>query len=249
MFGCNAFVCGDFNARTATRSDYVDNDSVFIADLLPDDYIIDQSLPRSSEDSICNEYGTCLLEMCKASGLRILNGRLGEDKYTGKFTCVKGNGKSVVDYVLCKQDLFSMVSNFVIDEPNILSDHCTVRFSLTARHNLRNINGTDESSKCHSYTYKWDDVKKAEYIDRLGQSHIIDKLQSTTDRLSYIETEADLHDSNSNNNKSNLNQPWFDDNCKFKRKEFYENLNFYRIDKSEENRIHSPNQGLDTNVL
>ena len=44
--------------------------------------------------------------------------------------------------------------------------------------------------------------------------------------------------SNSNNNKSNLNQPWFDDNCKFKRKEFYENLNFYRIEKSEENRIH-----------
>lgn len=154
-----------------------------------------------------------------------------------------------------------MVSNFVIDEPNILSDHCTVRFSLTARHNLRNINGTDESSKCHSHTYKWDDMKKAEYIDRLGQSHIIDKLQSITDRLSYIETEADLHEnvngfyeiikeicdplfkrnikhSNSNNNKSNLNQPWFDDNCKFKRKEFYENLNFYRIDKSEENRIH-----------
>ena len=58
--GCNAFVWGDFNARTATRTDYVDNDSVLIADLLPDDYIIDQSLPRSSEDSICNEYGTCL---------------------------------------------------------------------------------------------------------------------------------------------------------------------------------------------
>ena len=250
---CNIFICGDL-------SDFVENDSGFIADLLPDDYVPDQALPRFSEDSICNEYGTCLLDLCKSSGLRIVNGRVGDDKYNGRVTCVKGNGKSVVDYVLCKQELFDMISEFVIDEPNILSDHCMIKFSLIAKQGLGVPNATKGGPRRQSFTYKWDETKKSEYIDRLGQVHILEKLNDITDRLSYVDTEEGINEningfykiisevcdplfkknikpSNNKTAHSNVDQNWFDDDCKQKRKEFYENLNFYRNDKSGENRL------------
>ena len=70
-------------------NDFVDNDSDYTADLLPDNYITDQALLRYSEDSVCKEYDICLLDMCKSTGLRIVNGRMGEDKFIGWFTCIK----------------------------------------------------------------------------------------------------------------------------------------------------------------
>ena len=97
---CHFIVCGDLNARTANLPDYVASDSLQLSDLLPEDYVIDSPLPRVSEDKVSNEYGNQLLEFCKATGLRLANGRLGEDKNIGRFTCIKGNGSSVVDYVL-----------------------------------------------------------------------------------------------------------------------------------------------------
>ena len=95
-----------------------------LSDLLPEDYVIDSPLPRVSEDKISNEYGSQLLEFCKATGLRLANGRLGEDKNIGWFTCTKGNSSSVVVYVLCKPDLFNIICSFAIGEPNLLSGHC-----------------------------------------------------------------------------------------------------------------------------
>ena len=91
----------------------------------------------------------------KSSGLRILNGKVGKDKHVGRFTCVKGNGTSAVDYVLSKPDLFSMISDFVVDEPNIISDHCIIQFSITVTEGLKvNCN----NKQCYSrqnVKYKW----------------------------------------------------------------------------------------------
>ena len=138
---CKVFVCEDFNARTGIRNDFVENDSDYINDLLPDDYEVDQPLPRFSEDRVCNEYGLCLLDLCNSSGLRILNGRVGKDKHVGRFTCVKGNGRSVVDYVLSKPELhvFSMISDFAVDEQNIISDYCMIHFLLKLEKVSRSI--------------------------------------------------------------------------------------------------------------
>ena len=62
-------------------------------------------LNRVSQDKVVNEHGNYLLNFCKASGLRIINGRIGNDGGIGKFTCVTENGCSVVDYVLCRPEL------------------------------------------------------------------------------------------------------------------------------------------------
>ena len=255
---CNIFVCGDLNARTGTKSDYVENETAQILDLLPDDYILDQPLPRYSEDSVCNEYGNCLLDLCKSTGLRIVNGRLGDDKYNGKYTCIKGNGKSVVDYVLCKPEIFRIFSSFIVEEPNILSDHCMIKFSFSC-YNIGNVIELDQEVNSQKFTYKWDETKKLQYIEQLNQTSTIEKINNLTNELDSVVNDEDLDDNlkvfykivdnvcgplfkknlqcgYKKTTKSNLGEPWFDDNCRNKRKFFHNRLNTYRNDKNEHNR-------------
>ena len=46
----------------------------------------------------------CLaIDACIATGLRLVNGRLGRDKGVGNFTYMSNSGNSVVDYVLAER--------------------------------------------------------------------------------------------------------------------------------------------------
>ena len=127
---CKMLILGDFNSRTSTNCDYVINDNNVHMHMLPDDYISDIELPRYSEDKgHVNNNGLLLLDLCKQSSLRILNGRFGNDKGVGHYTFVGSRGSSVVDYVLSSQNLLTHVSEFEVGDPNILSDHCLITFS------------------------------------------------------------------------------------------------------------------------
>ena len=97
---CNCLIVGDLNARVGSCPDFVKNEYLFNLDMMPDDYEEDIVLRRVSQDKILNENDTYLLDFCKLTGMRIMNGRVGEDAVVGKYTCVKENGCSVVDYVL-----------------------------------------------------------------------------------------------------------------------------------------------------
>ena len=56
-----------------------------------------------------------LLDLCKQSGMRILNDRCsGKD---GKFTYVRSKGSSVVDYVFTSQNMMSFVDHFGVNSP------------------------------------------------------------------------------------------------------------------------------------
>ena len=106
---CEFIVCGDFNSRIGNKPDYVENDGLHRFNLLPDDYVVDIILPRISQDKHVNENGKCLLDFCKMSGLKVLNGRVGVDCQLGKFTCVTSRGSSVIDLVMCTPLLFSCI--------------------------------------------------------------------------------------------------------------------------------------------
>ena len=133
------------NYRTSNCPDYVVNDCINVGDVLPDDYVTDVPVIRCCEDTgNLNNYGSLLLDLCKQTGLRILNGRCCEDKQ-GLYTYIGPRGSSLVDYVVTSQNLIQHVGTFKVKDPNIMSDHCMVDFSLNF--NIRNF---DQGDECYS---------------------------------------------------------------------------------------------------
>ncbi len=169
---CSFIFLGDMNSRVGHLSDYIENDdpdpSVHV---LPDDYVSDTPLPRASQDYIVNQNGRSLIEFCKESGLRIANGRVGGDAVIGKYTFTGTQGKSLIDYVISSQCLLNRFSSFYIDDPNILSDHCAVNFSLKTqlvRGENANIGHGTAPNNIH-FIYKWDNAKTQLYQSKLNE--------------------------------------------------------------------------------
>ena len=66
---------------------------------LPDEYTPDRFMDRYSQDiELVNNNGLLLLDLCKQTAVRILNGRAGDDRGMGKFTFVGSRGSSDYDY-------------------------------------------------------------------------------------------------------------------------------------------------------
>ena len=260
--GCyNLLVCGDFNSRTGNEGDYVFFDNDTNIDILPPDYQIDAAITRCSEDKKINTNGRKLLAFCKENSLRIANGRIGSDKGIGKYTFVGSSGSSVIDYVLVNPSLLPIISTFHVSEPNILSDHCLIDFSL--RCNVRNETVDARQNLTFekvSKKYIWNESKNIEYFSnlekedksftnlnaQLAQALNIEQIEENLNTFTLLmENVCDplfaktVHstcmDDNSNFDQT-PKQPWFDEECRNFRKSFYESLNHYRAEKSSENK-------------
>ena len=127
----NLLICGDFNARSSINPDFVSGDECTHMNVLPEDYTPDQYMHRCSQDEgHTNNNDLLLLDFCKQTGVRNLNGRVGDDKGVGRYTFVGNRGSSVVVYVLASQELFTCIRHFEVQDPNIFSDHCIINFSI-----------------------------------------------------------------------------------------------------------------------
>ncbi|CAG2232931.1 unnamed protein product [Mytilus edulis] len=123
-------VQGDFNAYTNTKPDFVAFDNSCTSNQDDLQYISDQNIPRNNLDTkLVNNSGKYLLNLCKESGLRILNGRTIGDLH-GKHTCITYNGCSVVDYMLVSKELLHIVGYFEVHDFTSLSNHCIISCSL-----------------------------------------------------------------------------------------------------------------------
>ena len=228
--------------------------------MLPDDYVEDVFLSRCSQDKITNEYGNYLLNFCKASGLRIMNGQIGSDGGLGKFTCVTENGCSVVDYVLCKPDLMNLFTVFSVSEPNICSDHCEIRFTLGSSKG-QTQEACAEDFDHIEYSYKWDTSAKEGFIQTLKSDLIQDRLNGITNELNFVENESDIdlnlncfyciiddvctpvfknklkrNNTPGNTHTQSKKQRWFDSECEDQQNQFYNSLNDYPREQSDLNR-------------
>ena len=106
-------IVGDFNARTGTLPDYIINDEGRYVGL-PDDYVTDAEISnRNNCDTIVNQFGERLVELCRMCNVRIVNGRKIGD-FTGKKTCHQWNGSSTVDYMLAYETVFNLIQTFRI---------------------------------------------------------------------------------------------------------------------------------------
>ena len=125
-------ILGDLNARTGHRSD-VDSVTANVDVLhLPDDVSqsCDNVPSRQTCDSVVNERGRELLDLCKTTDHVILNGRFLGDSM-GYFTFMNDNGCSVVDYALVGSRIFDHVEYFKVSPLIHLSDHCAIETCLS----------------------------------------------------------------------------------------------------------------------
>ena len=135
--------------------------------------------------------GKCLLDLCKSTGLRLLNGRTDCDKM-GKLTCINPQGSSVSDLVLCKTDMFEYINDFKVQDANILSDHCLVSFTIKAGKvfksdfNKRHCNRKMNCNEKLSQVYKWDDGKKDQFLTSLNSEEICHKMKKLSEAFDFV---------------------------------------------------------------
>ena len=159
----DVYMCGDFNSRTGNGLDYVHNDGNDPYISHPPGYSPDNfAIKRCNQDLITNSYGQWLLDLCISMKLCILNGRSIGD-LTGKFTCLKTTGQSVVDYHISSKSLFKSILYFKVESFTEWSDHCPVESCIKINCNMQpNEDNTKLSPSPASYI--WDEESRERYI-------------------------------------------------------------------------------------
>ena len=115
-----------FNAYTNTVPDFVLSDDSSFPNLEDTNYMVDTPTYRNNNDiKQPNKSGRLLIDICKETRLRILNGRNTGD-FFGSYTCFKYNGCSLVDYAVASANLLHVICNFKVHEFTSLSDHCAI---------------------------------------------------------------------------------------------------------------------------
>lgn len=189
----STIVMGDLNGRTRIEKDYVDDQTDShspINDI--DTYSKDIAEKRANMDNhAVDEQGKLILELCKSTGLRILNGRTtGDDK--GKLTRYPANttdNPSTIDYALCDKNIIDSILSFLVLPYNGLSDHCcisvklginveTPSFNEVTGENKETPKGTKLIRKTTRVTF--DKAKEQEFAQALRDDPNIDILKATT---------------------------------------------------------------------
>jgi hypothetical protein len=256
------FVCGDLNSRVGSADDTVRNNNIgdFI-DVCDDGEFVEtdySDIPdRVSEDTVSNNYGRRLINLCKTTGLLIGNGRLGSDKGRGRFTCCTQRGKSVVDYVLLDRSSFDQVSSFEVLDFSEYSVHAPLTICLHANANVSTTQSQANRGTPTEYLlWEQDSEKIASFrgeiasgvqmldqlIDDLGThvelgalDHVIDEFASTLYRTSF-DLFGHKRNRRTNGVKHKPTDPWFNGNCVDARRNFSQARNLFKRNPTEENR-------------
>ena len=140
----NTLLIGDLNGRTNTAEDFVrDQDDKHCPVDIPI-YTRDSFLKRNNKDpNAIDQQGKLILDLCKSTGMRILNGRTfgdSEGNFT-RFPLHKNTDKpSTIDYVLCGKSFLSDIISFTVLPFTDLSDHCCLGTSIKINRDLAELN-------------------------------------------------------------------------------------------------------------
>jgi len=248
-------VTGDFNSRVGHKHDFIilDKTNEHIDDT---DYVPDAFIDRASLDGKCNAFGTKLLDLCKSSGLRIANGRIGDDYDTGAFTFVSAQGTSVVDYLLTQYDEFSGISNFNIQPLNEWSDHTPIYFSLCVNNKVVSPDFEPELRYCWNDDYKAyfrtciigmlpvfnDMCYNIDSASQNGINRLIHDFTSTIREIAdplftkYTDRGKNKYGSSSGVTSLIRNKEWFDDACMQAKQRYLESRRVFNQCHNDESR-------------
>ena len=99
-------VCGIVQLK-----DYVPNDIGRHTGALPDDYTL--VILNYRESPLITQLMIILTDFCIQTGLRVANGRVGEDATEGKCTYVGSSVSSLIDYVIVSQEILKSNQYFI----------------------------------------------------------------------------------------------------------------------------------------
>ena len=178
IFGDNfmTVIAGDFNARTGKVPDFIDIDECRYVPV-DENYISDEKIaPRVSQDlKPANESGHALIDFCKSTGYRILNGRLGKDAKSGSYTCCTPNGCSVVDYMLCRNVDFCSITDFAIEDHTLYSDHNVVHLEFNC--GIPALVGERHTDGITLHKLRWKKNNCDTFVQDLNSEHIVDMFE------------------------------------------------------------------------
>ena len=232
----------------------MDNASEYLP--LDVDYNVDTQYdvpPRTNQDNVTNNYGRQLLDICKVTGLRIINGRYHNDAHIGRFTCHTANdGHSTVDYLLARPDDIPLVRDFCVEDMSVVSrDHCPLTFTLT----VYCSNQPERTSiSTADYRYVWSRDKLNIYRDNLMSDDIVQSLGNIHNVLDNVVPDVNAAVNilvtniesaatpcrrvtrRESDRKATVDRPrWWNDECYYKKKEFQRLWDIYKIDRTVDN--------------
>ncbi|KAF4532489.1 hypothetical protein B566_EDAN003065, partial [Ephemera danica] len=142
-------VGGDFNAR-------IGDETVSLCEVGDHENEKLCNVRRTSKDKFVSREGRKLLKFCEEMCFVILNG---SDEYNidGNFTFFGDKGASVVDYILCSDNLRPYIKNFSVDV-RAESDHMPLILDILLPVQLQN--NQIESSCTRLTKYRWDPEKE-----------------------------------------------------------------------------------------
>ncbi|CAC5393509.1 unnamed protein product [Mytilus coruscus] len=200
------------------------------------------NISRKSMDKKKNNFGNIFLQLYRANDLFICNGRIGDDKGKGQFTC---KNVSVVDYVIGSANFLTLLQNFsILETSKLFSDaHTPLSLSMCIyenekRNHLRKGNFTPTEE-----VKKWDIENLDTFIENIDKTHtdiILTELESVNIQdvnhncvNSIVERICDIlvgaakttfgtymKCDKQNNVKINGSKPRFDEDCRTARKKF-----------------------------
>ena len=185
----NSIILGDLNGRTKLEDDYVHDHFDKHSPIIEAVYEKDTSLLRKRSNRDTNqvdEQGRKIIDLCKASSLRVVNGRTPGD-LNGDFTRYprRNNDKpSTIDYALCSTNLIKDIHKFSVLPFTELSDHCCISLEVkikTANMYIFDSTETGNEIPVHKskYRFSYDKKRKSLYEENLSKNKNIETLNFT----------------------------------------------------------------------
>ena len=202
--GAECLIMGDLNGRTKLGEDFVRDQNDEHSPINNLSYMKDESVSNreNMDQAPINQQGKKILDLCKYSSYRILNGRSKGDK-TGKYTRYPRNlqdAPSVIDYALCSATLIPIIHSFSVLPFTGLSDHCgisiCIRTSYCREENALNPTPTAPEAECKLHEtntiYSYDPRGRDNFIQNILCDSSLTKLIKALHNPADIVTRDDI---------------------------------------------------------
>ena len=169
-------VCGDFNSRTSTEPDFIENVDIDMLDLPQELHNnFDQPNLRNNQDKFINKDGKELLDSCVTNDIHIINGRTLGDIF-GMITFFGARGTSCPDYFLASDAVRQRVTYMKVLPFTRFSDHCplTMRVDLLNKFHINNNIHVFEKFPAR---FKWDENSAQAFSSVLNSKELLDQFK------------------------------------------------------------------------